>query len=266
MGITGNNTSLSKAKEAKARRMADRDYYQKNAYDLKVALDSKLPGAESYWNPKATGGPLIRVISPFDPAKVLFLRVVNHTIHDPVPLPGKITITAQLEPKDFNKRPDNLKMPRDLPAMGIDGIAFITQTKPIDPVPQTDLGTDAQGTMKGRTNDQPVNNQIVTDGGSMINQFSDGVALVGSDGKGLHMGKNTIHMDKAIDSTELPQSGMLLYNPFKNWIGCPETVATPNAWEKMPDIAKIVDWANVAGYCIQALSKIYRANEALKET
>ena len=266
MALTGNNTSLSKAKSDKARRMSDRDYYQKTSYDLKFAIDSKTPGAEAYWNPKATGGPLIRVISPFHPDKRLFLRVMNHTIHDPIPTPGKTTITAQLDMKDFNKRPDKQKMPRDLPPMGIDGIAFITQTKPIEPVPATDLGSDPQQAMQGRTSDMPSSNQIVTDGGSMIDQTKDGAAIVGADGKGIHMGKNVIHMDKPIDSDKLEESGMLLYSPLKQWTGVPETIVTPPAWERLPNIPKIIDWANVAGYCIQALSKIYRANEALKNT
>ena len=265
MSLTGNNTSLKQAKALKARRMADKSYYKKNSYDLKVAVDSKSPSAEQYWNPKATGGPLLRVVSPFDPAKVLFLRIVNHTMHDPVPVPGNITITAQLNDSDFSKRPDNQAMPNDLPEGGPDGIGFIMQTKPLDPTPDADTSSNPQDMFRGRSTDQPVNKQHVTDGGSMINQHQSGVNLVGADGKGLHMNPGGIYMDKPIDSTELKSTGMLLKSPVNDWIGMPETIVTIPSWNKWPDVAKIIDWANVAGYAFQAISKIKRSKEALDE-
>ena len=266
MGLYYDNRSpLKKAREErKTTRHVKHDLVHKYSYDLKFAVEEG-KGSEMWWNPNATGGPLARVISPFDPLKVLFLRVVNHTKHDVEPIPGKITITAQLEPKDFSRRPDNQPMPRNLPEKGIDGIAFLCQTQPIVETPDSEPGSDPDDVLAGTSTDQPVNKTLTTDGGGMVKINKFGAHIVGANGKGFHMGSKGIYVSKPMDSPHMMSNGMLVDSSVKGNLGIPETIVSIPAWEKWPHLERIITWANIAGYAFQCVSKIYRSKEALDE-
>ena len=267
MGLTGNkeNTALGNAIKDRETLGTERLPQTKTYYDLKIAKDPSLPSSQVYWNPNATGGPIIRVVSPFDPKKVLFLRVVNFADGDAVPRPSTHGVTGTLEPKDFSKRADDEKLPRDLPSRGLDGIAYVVRLKPKDVIPDQTLSANPNDVFNGKTTEGPSSQNIMAQGGGGIKIHKDGVDLLDATGEGVVFGKGGVRFDKPIDTTELKEGGMLIDSPVKTWVGVPECIVTIPAWEKWPDITKIVAWANVAAFAIQAIDKIKRGQEAMRK-
>ena len=121
------------------------------------------------------------------------------------------------------------------------------------------------GVFQGRTTDQADNMELKTEFGGTVKIHKDGVDLLNAKGVGITMGTSGIHMDEPIDSTVPRQQGLLVDSSIKTWVGLPETIVTIPSWEKWPDINKIVGWANVIAFAVQAIDKIHRANEEMSD-
>jgi len=265
LGLTGKNTSLSAAIQDKETHTKERAYVPKTFYNLAIAKDPGGVSRSTYWNPNATGGPILRVVSPFNANKVLFLRIVNWEHGSPEPSPGTWSVTATLDAKNFDNREDDQRMPRDIPDEGLDGIGYIIKIKPDDSIADQTLSSNPNDVFNGKTTETANNREIKTTSGGGVKVHGDGVDILDATGEGIVFANSSVRIDKPIDTTELKETGMLIDSPIKNWIGMPETIITIPAWEKFPDIPKMVAWANVVAFAIQAIDKLARSQKELKK-
>jgi len=239
--------------------------------NLKLAVDSKSPQSSYYyfgWSGSDKNGMnIVKVLAPDNKNKFLLLRVENLDSLYTLPPPNQCRITGYLKnSKTYVGRADHFPrtIPRNITEEEIDGTARITFIKEPVAQPPSSIGSNPGDLFKPLDVEEFKIRKIIVDSGAFMNLSSNGLEVVNEKGESVLKTGETITSDVPHETTLLEQGALLIQSFSKKQLAIPETMITPLSWEYLPDIPKIIKWANIGGLIWQVYDKVSRIDDVVK--
>ena len=110
--------------------------------------------------------------------------------------------------------------------------------------------------------------------GASITISENGIAFTGAGSGGgeplLNIGtpsagnSGEFEISQSLNSTKSDKKGFIIQNLIRKMIGVDQNVVILPFWEDLPDINKILTWANLGVFVYQVINKLDRLNRAIK--